>query len=100
MSQQDSLYTFDLYTYFKSWGESPINIIFGILDIVIVLFLLYQAVRLLKKTRAWQLLKGIAVLVIITLLSGAVKLGILNAILKEIMTYRSYYTNSCICSRT
>lgn len=100
MSQKDSLYTFDLYTYFKSWGESPINIILGILDIAIVLFLLYQAVRLLKKTRAWQLLKGIAVLVIITLLSGVIKLGILNTILKEIMTYRSYYTNSCICSRT
>ena len=69
MYQNNNLYTFDLYTYFKSWGESPINLILGILDIVIVLFLLYKAVKLLRKTRAWQLLKGIAVLVIVTSVS-------------------------------
>lgn len=99
MYQNNSLYAFDLYTYFKSWSESPINLILGILDIAIVLFLLYKAVKLLRKTRAWQLLKGIAVLVIITLLSGVIKFGILNAILTTIMTYRSNYSNCSICSR-
>lgn len=69
MYQNNNLYTFDLYTYFKSWGESPMNLILGILDILIVLFLVYKAVKLLRKTRAWQLLKGIAVLIIVTLVS-------------------------------
>ena len=69
MYQNNNLYTFDLYTYFKSWKESPINLILGILDIVIVLFLLYKAVKFLRKTRAWQLLKGIAILIIVTLIS-------------------------------
>ena len=69
MYQNNNLYTFDLYTYFKSWGENPINLILGILDIIIVLFLVYKAIKLLKRTRAWQLLKGIAILVIVTLVS-------------------------------
>lgn len=98
MFQNNNLYNFDIYTYFKSWSESPVNLILGILDITIVLFLIYKAVKLFRKTRAWQLLKGIAVLVIITLLSGAIKLGILNAILTAIMTYRSNYINCCICT--
>ena len=55
MYQNNNLYNFDLYTYFKSWGESPINLILGVLDILIVLFILYKAIRFLKKTRAWQL---------------------------------------------
>ena len=96
----NNLYTFDLYTYFKSWGESPINLILGIFDILIVLFLLYKGIKFFRKTRAWQLLKGIAILVAITLISGWIKLGILNAILTAIMTYRGNYSNCCICSRT
>lgn len=69
MYQNNNLYTFDLYTYFKSWGENPINLILGILDIIIVLFLVYKAIKFLRRTRAWQLLKGIAILVIVTLVS-------------------------------
>ena len=69
MYPNSNLYTFDLYTYFKSWQESPINLILGVFDFVIVLFLLYTAIRFFRKTRAWQLLKGIAVLIIITLVS-------------------------------
>ena len=69
MYQNNNVYNFDLYTYFKSWGENPINLILGILDILIVLLIIYKAVGFLRKTRAWQLLKGIAVLAIITLIS-------------------------------
>ncbi len=76
--------------YFKSWSENPINLIIGILDIVIVIFLIYKAVKVLRKTRAWQLLKGIAFLVIITLVTGWLHFGILNAILTTVMTYGAF----------
>jgi len=69
MYPNNNLYTFDLYTYFKSWGKSPMNLILGIFDILIVLFLLYKGIKFFRKTRAWQLLKGIAILVIVTLIS-------------------------------
>ena len=64
------------------WG-----IISLIIDITLVLFLIYKAFGLLKETRAWQLLKGIALLIIITFLSGYFKLTILNYILTSLMSY-------------
>ena len=99
MYPNNNLYTFSLYSYFKSWSNNPLNAILGVLDLVIVLFLLYKGIKFFRKTRAWQLLKGIAILVAITLISGWIKLGILNAILTTIMTYRSNYFNCCVRSR-
>lgn len=63
------------------------GVIAFILDIIIVLFLIYKAFGLLKGTRAFQLLKGIVVLVLITFLSGYFKLTILNYILTSVMSY-------------
>lgn len=63
------------------------GVISGIVDIIIVLFIIYKAFGLLKGTRAWQLLKGIVVLIIITLLSEYFKLTILNYILTSVMSY-------------
>ena len=65
----------------------PLGIITTIIDIALVLFLIYKAFELLKGTRAWQLLKGIAVLIIITFLSGFFNLTILNYILTSLMSY-------------
>ena len=59
------------------------GVIAFIVDIIIVLFLIYKAFGLLKGTRAFQLLKGIVVLVLITFLSGYFKLTILNYINKN-----------------
>ena len=87
MYPNSNLYTFDLYAYFKSWEDSLPNLILGVLDVLIVLFLLYKIIKFFRKTRVWQLMKGIAILIIITLVSGWIKLGILNAILTAIMTY-------------
>jgi diadenylate cyclase len=76
--------------YFKSWSKSPINLIIGLLDIAIVIFLVYKAVKILRKTRAWQLLKGIAILIILTLVTGWLNFGILNAVLNTLMTYGAF----------
>lgn len=71
----------------KISNMGPLSIIITIIDIALVLFLIYKAFGLLKGTRAWQLLKGIAVLVIITFLSGFFNLTILNYILTSVMSY-------------
>jgi diadenylate cyclase len=92
------VYSLDFVEYFQSWSENPINLIVGILDIVI--FLLFQTIKLLRKTRAWQLLKGIAILIILTLVTGWLHFGILNAVLTTVMTYRRSYSYSCISART
>ena len=67
--------------------NSPWNIFTLIIDIVIVLFLLTKVVKILKGSRAMQLIKGILFLILITWLSSIFNLKILNYILTTIMTY-------------
>ena len=83
----ESLYQINFVDYVSGLTASPLKAITTVLDILIVIFLIYKAVKMLRKTRAWQLLKGIAVFIFITLLSGFLKLHILNYILTSVMSY-------------
>ena len=67
--------------------HSPWNIIALIIDVTIVIFLIVKVIKILKGSRAMQLLKGILFLIIITWLSSVFNLKILNYILTTIMTY-------------
>lgn len=67
--------------------HNPWNIIALIIDVVIVLFLLAEVVKILKGSRAMQLVKGIIFLIVTTWLSSIFNLRILNYILTTIMTY-------------
>ena len=93
------LYQTEILGYFHDLYKYPLKLIVNILDIAIVIFLLYKAIKVLRKTRAWQLLKGIAILVILTIVSGWLKFGILNYILTSVMMYRWFYINCCISTR-
>ena len=80
-------WTDNIMNYFKNLGSNPLNLVSFILDIAIVLFLVYCLIRIVKGSRAWQLIKGILFLVIATWLSGVFKLTILNTILTGIMNW-------------
>ncbi len=67
--------------------HNPLRMVLTILDLIIVVFLLYKVFKVLKNTRAWQLLKGIIILVLATLVSGWLKLNLLNYILSSVMIY-------------
>ena len=67
--------------------HNPLTLITTILDVIIVIFFIYEAYKLLRGTRALQLVKGILMLVIITVLSGVLHLKFLNYILTSIMSY-------------
>ena len=73
--------------YFLNLKNNPFEILTVVLDILCVAILIYIFFTLVKKSRAWQLLKGIVFLVVITAISGWLKLRILNFILTSIMTY-------------
>ena len=60
--------------------------IMDIIDIAIVAYLIYRILMFIRSTRAEQLLKGLIVLVVITLASGLLNLHTLNWILRGIMT--------------
>ncbi len=52
------------------------------IDILIVAFVVYQLLRLIKQTRAEQLLKGVILLVVATVVTGLFNLHTINWILK------------------
>ncbi len=82
-----NLYGQDFLEYLQSLHQNPIKLITLIIDITIVIFLLVKFIKIVKDSRAWQLLKGIALLIIVTALSSILQLNILNYILTSFMTY-------------
>lgn len=77
----------DFPAYINELKTYPWEIITLIIDIVLVGFLIYGFIKITKKSRAIQLMKGIIFLVIITVLSNVFRLRILNFILTSFMTY-------------
>ena len=72
----NNFYNQNILSYIRLWQEYPIKLVSLILDIVIVIFLAYELLRIVKDSRAWQLVKGIALLVVATALSQILNLRI------------------------
>ncbi len=83
----ESFYEENIIEYIKTLYDNPLNLITLIIDISIVLFLLVKVLKFAKDSRAWQLLKGIVLLVVATVVSNWLQLKILNFILNSIMTW-------------
>ena len=83
----NNFYEQNILTYLNLWKEYPIKLVSLILDIVIVIFLAYELLRIVKDSRAWQLVKGIGLLIIATALSKVFNLYILNYLLSTIMDW-------------
>lgn len=82
-----SFYEKDILGYIKTLYDNPLNLITLIIDLAIVLFLVWELLKFARKSRAWQLLKGIVLLIIATFLSNFLHLKILYFILSSIMTW-------------
>ena len=83
----ENFYNENILNYFKSFHENPFELISLIIDLAIVIFLCYCFFRIVKGSRAWQLIKGIIFLILATWISGLFNLRILNAILTGIMNW-------------
>ena len=59
--------------------------VMDIIDVAIVSFALYKCIKLIKETRAAQLIKGVLILVVFTQLSGWLRLNATNYILSNTM---------------
>ncbi len=85
-----TLYNFyeqNILGYINSLIENPFKLLALIVDITIVVFLILQLLKIVKYSRAWNLLKGILLLIVATGLSSILQLNILNYILTSVMTY-------------
>lgn len=83
----ENFYQENILAYIKSLQSNPFELVTLIIDLAIVIFLTYCFFRIVKGSRAWQLIKGIALLVIATWVSGLFNLKILNWILTGIMNW-------------
>lgn len=82
-----NFYEQTILAYIQSVYQNPFQFVMAILDITIVLFLAIKLLKIVKNSRAWQLLKGIVFLMIATGISSFLGLRILNYILNSVMTY-------------
>ena len=87
MFENFSNFDFDFADYISDLGSHPWQIVTFILDMTIVIFLLVYFVKVAKKSRVWQLLKGIVFLIVITILSNLLELRFLYFILTSFMSY-------------
>ena len=83
----NDFYQQNIVAYVQTLYQYPIKIVTLIIDIVLVAFLGYKLVKIAKGSRAWQLIKGIAFILIITWVSGILNLNILNGILTNVTAY-------------
>lgn len=82
-----NFYNNNVLTYINMYKEYPIKLVSLIIDIFLVICLIYLFVKMVKGTRTWQLVKGIAFLIISTWLSGMLGFSILHYILSAIMNW-------------
>lgn len=73
--------------YVTDISNNPFKLIIFILDILIVGYIAYKFIKSARSSRVWQLLKGIVLIVLITVLSGIFELRILNWFLTIFTTY-------------
>ena len=73
-------------SYMTELSQSPFRLLTLLLDLVIVAYILYKFIVYAKKSRVWQLLKGILFILIITAIE-VLQLKILNFLLTFFMPY-------------
>ncbi len=82
-----TFYENNILIYIHQYQEDPVKLVSLIIDISLVVCLIYLFFKMVKGTRTWQLVKGIAFLIISTWLSDILGLNILHYILSAIMNW-------------
>lgn len=76
-----------LKNYVTEISNNPFKLIIFLIDILIVGYIVYKFIKSARNSRVWQLLKGIVLIIIVTILSSIFDLKILNWFLTIFMTY-------------
>lgn len=83
----NNFYKHNILSYIETLRQYPVKLVSVILDLAIVIFLFYSLIKITKNSRAWQLLKGIAFLIVAQWVSKILNLSILNYILSAFMNW-------------
>lgn len=95
----ENFYRDNILTYIKSLQGNPFELITLIIDLAIVIFLVYCFFRIVRGSRAWQLIKGIALLVIATWISRIIQFKNIKLDINWNYEFRSYCDNCHISTR-
>lgn len=68
-------------------GYTPVNIIFSLIDVLLVWFVIYKLLTLIRGTKAVQLLKGLFVIIIARILTNIFGLDTLGWMIQEVIKY-------------
>ncbi|MFJ7935131.1 diadenylate cyclase CdaA [Sporosarcina sp. NPDC096371] len=73
------------------WGElidfSPVAALINIVDVLLVWFVFYQLIKIIKGTKAVQLLKGIFVIIIVRVLTDVFSLDTLRFLMDQVLPF-------------
>ena len=78
-------------SYAQELYDNPLKLILLVIDITIVIMLLVKLFKIVKDSRAWQLLKGICIFIIAMGISSLLHLNILNYLLTSFVTYGTVF---------
>ena len=95
----ENFYRDNILTYIKSLQGNPFELITLIIDLAIVIFLVYCFFRIVRGSRAWQLIKGIALLVIATWISRIIQFKNIKLDINWNYEFRGYCDNCYISTR-
>ena len=95
----ENFYRDNILTYIKSLQGNPFELITLIIDLAIVIFLVYCFFKIVRGSRAWQLIKGIALLVIATWISRIIQFKNIKLDINWYYEFRSYCDNCYISTR-
>jgi len=78
----------DLFNNFVGYMgfDNPLYVIRAFLDIGIVTWVVYKLIILVRETRAWQLIKGLLLIIIATEMSGFLELKTINYLLRSVLS--------------
>lgn len=82
----------EIFNFFSSYigFEGPLDIIKAVVDIGIVSYAIYKMIMVVRDTRAWQLIKGILVLLAAAFLSNVLELRTVAFILEKTFQYIAF----------
>ena len=95
----ETFYNENILGYFQNLKGNPFELITLIIDLAIVIFLVYCFFRIVRGSRAWQLIKGIALLVIATWISRIIQFKNIKLDINWNYEFRSYCDNCYISTR-
>ncbi len=85
----DNINLRDLFSNFAGYMgmDNPVSMIKAIIDISIVAWVVYKLIILVRETRAWQLIKGILLLLLATELSNIFGLKTINYLFRNMVQF-------------